>query len=147
MAVVLYYYHVDASLHGGDIEFCGREPLDVLGFGDCDNNASRFTRREIRRAFRGDASKDRTVQNCRVPIKQGTLVAFCWKFCPPPPLASLSGTMLVFSNYQMVHRVLRLVSNEPAEALASRIAVKWTWSHNAALPSYSRFARTALASE
>ncbi|CAE7657303.1 PIP5K1, partial [Symbiodinium pilosum] len=103
VAVVLYYYHVDASLHGGDIEFCGREPLDVLGFGDCDNNASRFTRREIRRAFRGDASKDRTVQNCRVPIKQGT--------------------MLVFSNYQMVHRVLRLVSNEPAEASRDFVAL------------------------
>lgn len=30
-AVVLYYYHVDEALSGGDMEFVGREPMDVLG--------------------------------------------------------------------------------------------------------------------
>lgn len=37
-AVVLYYYHVDPKLRGGDMEFCGREPMDILGIGDCSNN-------------------------------------------------------------------------------------------------------------
>ena len=73
---MLYYYHVDASLRGGDMEFCGREPLDVLGIGDCDNNASRFDRKRISRAFRGGNGKEQIVENCRVPIKQGSLVAF-----------------------------------------------------------------------
>ena len=37
-AVVLYYYHVHPQLRGGDMEFCGREPMDILGIGDCSNN-------------------------------------------------------------------------------------------------------------
>ena len=37
-----YYYHVDPALEGGDMEFCGREPMDVLGSGDCSNNYEQF---------------------------------------------------------------------------------------------------------
>ena len=34
VAVCLYYYRVDAALTGGALELAGREPLDVLGYGD-----------------------------------------------------------------------------------------------------------------
>jgi len=99
-AVVLYYYKVDPSLQGGDMEFCGREPMDVLGIGDCSNNYLNLNAESLRTALR--SQKDGTgaaVQNCRVPVTQGTL--------------------LVFSNYQMAHRVLRMV-NKNTEAEASR---------------------------
>lgn len=89
VAVVLYYYNVHPALNGGDMEFCGREPLDVLGIGDCDNNYYKLKSPAIRGAL----------QRCRAPIKNGTL--------------------LVFSNYQMVHRVLRMV-NTSSDTEASR---------------------------
>jgi len=100
-AVVLYYYKVDPALRGGDMEFCGREPMDVLGFGDCSNNFGKLSKDALRTAFR---DKDATlgepkVQSCRVPVKEKTL--------------------LVFSNYQMIHRVLRMV-NTRSDAEASR---------------------------
>lgn len=97
-AVALYYYHVDPALEGGDMDFCGREPFDVLGWGDCSNNGSQFTAASLKSAL-GAAGDARDVQRCRVPVRQGTL--------------------LVFSNYQMVHRVLRMV-NRGGEAEASR---------------------------
>jgi len=94
-AVVLYYYHVDDCLRGGDMEFCGREPADVLGWGDCSNNFRKLRTEAIR-----NASEERRGLNfCRVPIEEGTL--------------------LVFSNYQFVHRVLRMI-NESMEREASR---------------------------
>lgn len=82
------------------MEFCGREPMDVLGIGDCSNNYLNLNAESLRTALR--SQKDGTgaaVQNCRVPVTQGTL--------------------LVFSNYQMAHRVLRMV-NKNTEAEASR---------------------------
>ena len=97
-AVVLYYYDVDPCLHGGDMEFCGREPMDVLGVGDCSNNVDEFSKDTLRAAFRGGA-----VHNCRVPIAEGTL--------------------LVFSNYQMAHRVLRLANTGPREASRDFVAL------------------------
>mmetsp|Transcript_8854 Transcript_8854/g.21143 ORF Transcript_8854/g.21143 Transcript_8854/m.21143 type:complete len:636 (+) Transcript_8854:45-1952(+) len=103
VAVVLYYYHVDSSLRGGDMEFCGREPLDVLGIGDCDNNFSSFTGKSLRTAFRGTSKTEPIVQNCRTPVTAGTL--------------------LVFSNYQMVHRVLRMVNATSAEASRDFVAL------------------------
>ena len=39
-----YYYHVDEGLEGGNMEFCGREPMDVLGIGDCSNNFYKLTK-------------------------------------------------------------------------------------------------------
>lgn len=89
-AVVLYYYNVDPSLEGGDLEFCGREPLDILGFGDCSNNLTQFSGSELKSCLRADVD----TQSCRVPVKSGTLVAF--------------------SNYQMVHRVLKMVNTSCA---------------------------------
>ncbi|CAK9043076.1 Uncharacterized protein SCF082_LOCUS24687, partial [Durusdinium trenchii] len=85
---------------GGDMEFCGREPIDILGIGDCSNNFAEFTRDSLRHALR---SEPRKVANCRVPIGQGTL--------------------LVFSNYQMAHRVLRMVNESSQEASRDFVAL------------------------
>jgi len=94
-AVVLYYYHVDGHLNGGDMEFCGREPADVLGCGDCSNNYQNLSRNAVRIA----SQQGRGLTFCRASIEEGTL--------------------LVFSNYQFVHRVLRMV-NESTTTEASR---------------------------
>ncbi|CAE7211096.1 unnamed protein product [Symbiodinium sp. CCMP2592] len=104
-AVVLYYYHVDSSLRGGDMEFCGREPMDVLGFGDCSNNIGGLGSRSLRQALRGASQSDNSsaVHNCRVPIADGTLLAF--------------------SNYQMAHRVLRLKNTGSTEASRDFVAL------------------------
>ena len=99
-AVVLYYYHVDPALHGGDMEFCGREPMDVIGAGDCSNNFQDLSKQTLLTALRGDGP---AVHNCRVPIGEGTL--------------------LVFSNYQMAHRVLRLVNSSTSEASRDFVAL------------------------
>jgi hypothetical protein len=90
IAVVLYYYHIDKELEGGDLEFLGKEPIDILGIGDCSNNLYDFDRNAqslLRQEVRGKGNFPR---GCKVPVKEGTL--------------------LVFSNYQMVHRVLKMVS-------------------------------------
>ena len=104
-AVVLYYYHVDPSLRGGDMEFCGREPMDVLGYGDCRVNINELGPESLRLAFRGTrkGGASTAVQNCRVPIGEGTL--------------------LVFSNYQMAHRVLRLKNTCATEASRDFVAL------------------------
>eukprot|EP00928_Gymnodinium_smaydae_P038276 TRINITY_DN2642_c0_g1_i1.p1 TRINITY_DN2642_c0_g1~~TRINITY_DN2642_c0_g1_i1.p1 ORF type:complete len:660 (+),score=90.63 TRINITY_DN2642_c0_g1_i1:72-2051(+) len=102
VAVALYYYNVANTLRGGDMEFCGREPIDVLGYGDCSNNISKISGKVLRKGLKVPNTKldDQTaIQNAKVPISEGTL--------------------LVFSNYQMVHRVLRMV-NESVEHEASR---------------------------
>ena len=100
-AVVLYYYHVDPQLVGGDMEFCGREPLDFLGFGDGERNYRDFHRDSMRAALReGPESK---VAHCRVPIREGTL--------------------LVFSNCQLVHRVLKMVNRGSSEASRDFVAL------------------------
>jgi len=103
-AVVLYYYHVDPSLRGGDMEFCGREPMDVLGSGDCSNNIRDLSSESLRQALRGGTKMNsEAVQNCRVPIGEGTL--------------------LVFSNHQMAHRVLRLKNTGSTEASRDFVAL------------------------
>eukprot|EP00928_Gymnodinium_smaydae_P038277 TRINITY_DN2642_c0_g2_i1.p1 TRINITY_DN2642_c0_g2~~TRINITY_DN2642_c0_g2_i1.p1 ORF type:complete len:671 (+),score=87.26 TRINITY_DN2642_c0_g2_i1:63-2075(+) len=102
VAVALYYYKVDSTLRGGAMEFCGREPIDVLGYGDCSNNISEISGNVLREGLRVPNAKldDQTaIQNAKVPVSEGTL--------------------LVFSNYQVVHRVLRMV-NESMEHEASR---------------------------
>ena len=104
-AVVLCYYHVDSSLRGGDLEFCGREPMDVLGWGDCSNNVHDLGSESLRQALRGGGTSDKSaaVHNCRVPIGQGTL--------------------LVFSNYQTAHRVLRMKNTGETEASRDFVAL------------------------
>lgn len=55
------------------------------------NNYARFDRDSMRRALR-----EHRLAHCRVPIRQGTL--------------------LVFSNCQVAHRVLRMANSKPQEA-------------------------------
>lgn len=89
-AVILYYYDVDEALVGGNMEFLDRRPLDVLGSGDTDLDND-FKPNSIKNAFRpataneGEEAIDPGIPNCSVPIS--------------------TGTILVFSNYQMAHRV------------------------------------------
>lgn len=105
VAVILFYYAKDPSLSGGDLEFAGQEHMDVLGAGDCSNNAEDFSRQSLRDAVRtpsglfgprGDAP---LLPNARLAVEEGTLV--------------------VFSNAQLVHRVLRMV-NGATDREASR---------------------------
>eukprot|EP00438_Fugacium_kawagutii_P006326 Skav213281 [mRNA] locus=scaffold2236:26930:27431:- [translate_table: standard] len=86
------------------MEFCGREPMDVLGYGDCDDeNIDRFHRESLHAALRGTSSAKPKIANCRVPIREGTL--------------------LVFSNYQMAHRVLRMCNSSTHEASRDFVAL------------------------
>ena len=75
LCTLRYYYHVDKSLHGGDMEFCGREPMDILGWGDCSNNYRSFGRESLRSALRGDARDPPKLTNCRVPISNSESTA------------------------------------------------------------------------
>eukprot|EP00656_Telonema_subtile_P057722 TRINITY_DN9563_c0_g1_i8.p1 TRINITY_DN9563_c0_g1~~TRINITY_DN9563_c0_g1_i8.p1 ORF type:complete len:446 (-),score=116.84 TRINITY_DN9563_c0_g1_i8:171-1508(-) len=92
VAVVLYYYSKDAALKGGAMEFADRSPMHVLDI--CEAGDEDLPLRE---ATRGSESE--SVPHCTAPVDEGTL--------------------LVFSNYQMVHRVLSMV-NESNEREASR---------------------------
>ena len=49
------------------MEFCGREPMDVLGLGDCSNNYRQFHRESLKAALK-DGPNGTKVANCRVPI-------------------------------------------------------------------------------
>ena len=57
------------------MEFCGREPMDLLTIADAGDTAMSFTRQRLRQAVAEELPR------CKVPIKEGSL--------------------LVFSNYQM----------------------------------------------
>jgi len=100
-AVVLFYYHMDDdSLAGGALEFLDRQPFDVLGYGDtCNNNLDQYNRSTLRAALRPVDGDCPIIPNCTVPVK--------------------TGTMIVFSNYQMAHRVLRMI-NTSTQTCASR---------------------------
>ena len=78
VAVILFYYRVSKKLHGGDLEFFNKKTQDFWVGGDCSPDDFSF----------GDAKELVEANSCRVPIKEGTLV--------------------VFSNYQLIHRVLRM---------------------------------------
>eukprot|EP00435_Cladocopium_sp_Y103_P049218 s1191_g14.t1 len=99
-AVVLYYYHVDPALEGGDMELCGREPFDILAIADAGDNCCEFHPLRLKEALAGEKQR---LPHCRVPIEQGTL--------------------LVFSNHQMVHRVLRMINNGKSEASRDFVAL------------------------
>jgi hypothetical protein len=90
---------VDDALVGGNMEFLDRRPMGLLGFGDTDL-CNDFKPGSVKQALRPDADRSHPViANCSVPIKTGTL--------------------LVFSNYQMAHRVLRMINTSQQRA-ASR---------------------------
>lgn len=78
IAVVLYYYRVSRTLKGGDMEIAAKDRTCVLGVGD---NID-FPMLSERAARQGIGE----IPRCKVPISEGTL--------------------LVFSNYAAVHRVL-----------------------------------------
>ena len=86
VAVVLYYYRYSPGLEGGDLEFMSKKPRneEFWLYGDC--TPDNFNKPELEEFI---AEQPHT----RVPMKQGTLV--------------------VFSNYQLVHRVLRMVNTSP----------------------------------
>jgi len=81
VAVVLYYYRHSEGLEGGDLEFVGKQHRAEPFWvgGDCSPDT--FTKEDLE-------SYLEEVSHCKVPVKKGTLV--------------------VFSNYQLVHRVLRM---------------------------------------
>ena len=97
-AVVLYYYEVDDALLGGDMEFIDRRPMDILGSGDTILN-HKIISGDLKAALRPADKSSPTIPNCSVPISTGTL--------------------MVFSNYQFAHRVLRMVNTSQTHA-ASR---------------------------
>ncbi|KAL3910716.1 MAG: hypothetical protein SGARI_001986, partial [Bacillariaceae sp.] len=99
VAAVLFYYHVEDSIEGGKMEFIDRQPMDVLGSGDTGLHGRDFDTHSLREALRPEFLEHPLVPNCTVPIE--------------------NGTMLVFSNYQMAHRVLKMV-NTSCEKDASR---------------------------
>lgn len=100
VAVVLYYYGVDARLEGGSLEFIDRRPLEIVSSGDCSNTIEEFGRDPLKKSLRNE---DKPIANCIVPTKTGTL--------------------LVFSNYQMAHRVLRMVNNGTTPAAREFVAL------------------------
>lgn len=92
-AGVLYYYRASPSLRGGALEFCSKASK-TLGWGDCGSDrmepmlASRFSH---------------ALPRCKVPVVEGTLVAF--------------------SNYAAVHRVLAMQAAQEAPGSRDFIAL------------------------
>ena len=103
VAVVLYYYHKDEALHGGAMEFCDRGPIDVIGVGDCSNNLNDFGNNSLNESLRGEDQNAGRIPACKVPVEEGTL--------------------LVFSNHQMVHRVLTMANRATREASRDFVAL------------------------
>jgi hypothetical protein len=95
VAVVLFYYNVDDALIGGNMEFLDRQPMAALR----DDGIARTHLRTRLRPTGPGGHAHGAIPNCSVPIETGTL--------------------LVFSNYQMVHRVLKMVNTSKKHA-ASR---------------------------
>jgi hypothetical protein len=88
VAVVIYYYRVSNALIGGDLEFIDKRPIkEEMGlYGDCDTDD--FTTKEAE-------TNVKEIPKCKVPVNEGTLV--------------------VFSNYQNIHRVLKMTCNNEDE--------------------------------
>jgi len=83
IAVILYYYRISEKLEGGDLEFMDRRSQLFWLHGDCDPDE--FSNKDAKKYVQEKP-------HCRIPVKTGTLV--------------------VFSNYQFIHRVLRMHYNE-----------------------------------
>lgn len=79
VAVILYYYRISDKLEGGDLEFMDKRSQIFWLHGDCDPD--NFSNEDAKKYITDNAY-------CKVPIKNGTLV--------------------VFSNYQFIHRVLQM---------------------------------------
>jgi hypothetical protein len=87
VAVVIYYYRHSDGLCGGDLEFLDKKQIrdEFWVSGDCDPED--FTKEDVENYI--------NESRCRVPVKPGTLV--------------------VFSNYQNIHRVLRTICPKESE--------------------------------
>ena len=78
VAVVLYYYRASPALRGGSLEFCSKQ-RQALWSGDAGGSTAELPNAQSLAA---------SLPRCQVPIGEGTLVCF--------------------SNYAAVHRVLRM---------------------------------------
>eukprot|EP00978_Attheya_sp_CCMP212_P024002 scaffold74699_cov49-Attheya_sp.AAC.2 len=102
VAVILFYYDVD-SMVGGDIEFLDRRPLGILGYENTDLHNTGHKSGSLQQVLRPSTEEAaRGIPNCTVSIS--------------------TGKMIVFSNYQMAHRVLRMV-NTSQHRIANRKCV------------------------
>ncbi|CAB9529879.1 expressed unknown protein [Seminavis robusta] len=97
-AVILFYYHVAKDLRGGNMEFLDRKPMMVKTSFASSGGINQFNSTNVREMLRGNDNSRHA--NCSVPIEE-------------------EGTLLVFSNYQMVHRVLKMI-NQSTTSEASR---------------------------
>lgn len=104
VAVVLFYYSVDESLRGGDMEFIDRRPMGTVWDDPEREESQRQALKQMLHPIdRSDGGYvgyhfflgEVPLPNCKVPI--GT------------------GTMLVFSNYQMAHRVLKMINTSKTQ--------------------------------
>jgi hypothetical protein len=82
VAVAIYYYRVSKQLIGGDLEFMDKQPIRNSLYLESDDD--HYTTKDAK----DDVGQ---VPYCKVPVETGTLV--------------------VFSNYQMIHRVLKMTCN------------------------------------
>ena len=84
VAVVIYYYRCSKGLIGGDLEFVDKRPANKIWVsGDC--TPEDYTEETFKKDFE-------KLPKARVPVKKGTLV--------------------VFSNYQMIHRLLKIIQDK-----------------------------------
>jgi hypothetical protein len=83
IAVVIYFYRVSKQLIGGDIEFLDKTPIKEALIVNLDEEDDYTTKN-----LKEDMSE---LPYCRISVKTGTL--------------------LVYSNYQMIHRELRMTCN------------------------------------
>ena len=94
-AVVLFYYRVSPGLVGGSMEFLDRKPVALTHSDTRENPRNKWFLQE--KLLDGDHAR------CIVPVEEGT--------------------MLVFSNYQMAHRVLKMANRSAEQASRDFIAL------------------------
>ena len=113
VAVVLYYYRVSPELEGGELEFLDRRPARIVWMeGDCTPES--YNKEDAERTL------EHELPHCKVPVS--------------------TGTMVTFSNYQFVHRVLRQgIRKQTASATSGDpiSAANTTFSGTAPVPSSS----------
>ena len=97
----MYYYDIEKGLEGGAMEFSAQDVMDMLGYADCDDNGMDFKKQNLQRWANNK-------ENGNLPIFK---------------VPCETGTLLVFSNYQLVHRVLQIVNTEPQEGKRSFAAL------------------------
>eukprot|EP00754_Rhynchopus_humris_P035110 Rhum_TRINITY_DN16683_c0_g1::Rhum_TRINITY_DN16683_c0_g1_i1::g.164023::m.164023 len=116
VAVVLYYYNVDEGLEGGSMEFASKGRVEVVGYGDCAAQTYfSLTPRQLK-----ESMGNGVFRRCKVPVE--------------------TGTVLVFSNHQMVHRVLKMVNRRGDGREASRdFAAMFIVNPRTKLPSASAY--------